>query len=138
MSPGEKIFSRVFHSPYFPLFPKQWKTLFSTQFSALCFPSPLKSPQPNTVLVPKVSVEFCTFENKTEDARFFVVYVYTRSICVRYAYILTETPPKVLYIKFYTLICLALKQDKSIYREPQAILSTLSFPFLIIGIVRKR
>ena len=37
---GEKIFSRVFHSPYFPLFPKQWKTMFSTQFSPLCFPSP--------------------------------------------------------------------------------------------------
>ena len=51
------------------------------------------------MLVPKVSVEFCTFENNTEDTRFFVVYVYTRSICVRYAYILTETPPKVLYIK---------------------------------------
>ena len=40
VGPEEKIFSRIFHSPYFPLFPKQWKTMFSTQFSPLCFPSP--------------------------------------------------------------------------------------------------
>ena len=38
--PREKIFSLVFHSPYFPLIAKQWKTEFSTQFSFIYFPSP--------------------------------------------------------------------------------------------------
>ena len=49
LGPGEKIFSRVFHPQYFPSFAKQWKTLFSTPFFSLCFPSSLNSPQPNTV-----------------------------------------------------------------------------------------
>ena len=39
--PGRKIFSRVFHPLFFPSFPKQWKILFSTQFSTHCFPSSL-------------------------------------------------------------------------------------------------
>ena len=50
MGPGEKILSRVFLSSYFLQFAKQWKTLFSSVFSFLYFPSPLNSPQPNTVL----------------------------------------------------------------------------------------
>ena len=50
MGPGEKIFSRVFHPRCFHSFAKQWKILFFTYFSFLCFPSSIKSPQPNTVL----------------------------------------------------------------------------------------
>ena len=49
--PREKIFSQVFPSPYFPLIAKQQKTEFSTQFSFLYFPSPLKSTKPNTILM---------------------------------------------------------------------------------------
>ena len=51
MGPGEKIFSRIFLPQCFPSFAKQWKILFFTLFSSLSFPSSLKSPQPNTVLV---------------------------------------------------------------------------------------
>ena len=40
----EKIFSLIFHSPYFSLIAKQWKTEFSTQFSFLYFPSPYNLP----------------------------------------------------------------------------------------------
>ena len=38
---GRKIFSRIFHPLCFPLLPKQWKTLFFTQFSTHRFPSSL-------------------------------------------------------------------------------------------------
>ena len=38
---GRKIFSQIFHSLYFPLLPKQWKTLFFTPFSTHRFPSSL-------------------------------------------------------------------------------------------------
>ena len=48
--PKEKIFSLVFHSPYFFPIPKQWKTEFSTPFSLLYFPSSLYSTHPNTAL----------------------------------------------------------------------------------------
>ena len=50
VGPGEKIFSRVFHSLYFLLIPKQRKIQFSTPFSFLHFPSFLNSTQPNTML----------------------------------------------------------------------------------------
>ena len=40
--PKEKIFSLIFHSPYFSLIAKQQKTEFFTQFSFLYFPSPYK------------------------------------------------------------------------------------------------
>ena len=39
--PGRKIFSWLFHPPFFPSLPKQWKTLFFTPFSTHCFSSSL-------------------------------------------------------------------------------------------------
>ena len=39
----------VENTVFYSVFRSMFSILFSTQFSTLCFPSPLKSPQPNTV-----------------------------------------------------------------------------------------